>query len=215
MTDTNTVMAVDKSGNDITEASLRNWINDAGNNKNKLSNFIFERLYGRYIRPFEFNDPSYIKSYKNGFTIMANCCLLIETFASFRVDIFKDTKGKSEKCFGWFFLTEDKFHQFSKRGLAVADYLSNVRINNRGVPRDFYVNVRCGILHNGETRNGWKVVRKGNLYDSQTKKINAVEFMNELKNILCNYQRELNANEIQSDIWNVCIERVKFLISST
>ena len=49
----------------------------------------------------------------------------------------------------------------------------------------------------------------------QTKKINATKFMEELKNTLQNYQKLLNANDIQSEIWNNCIERVKFLIDRT
>ena len=102
MTDYSTIMAVGNTGNEITAGDLCKWIKNTEANKDRLVEFIFDRLYGRYIKPFEFNNSNYKTEYKNGFTIMANCCLLIETFASFREKVFKDTKGKSEKCFGWF-----------------------------------------------------------------------------------------------------------------
>ena len=208
-------MAVDKNGNDIVVADLGNWINDSIKYKTQLSEFIYDRLHGRYIRPFEFDDSKYKKHFKNGFTIMANCCLLIETFVSFKKLQFKDSNGKSEKCFGWFFVTENAFSKFSQGGLPAPEYLSEGRIRNRGVPRDFYRNVRCGILHNGETRNGWKIVREGSLYDAPKKTINATKFMKELKTTLQNYRILLNKSEIDTEIWNNFIERIKFLLDRT
>ena len=215
MTDYSTIMAVNNNGAEITAGDICQWLKNPNDNKERLVEFIFNRLYGRYIKPFEFNDSNYKKNYKNGFTIMANCCLLIETFASFRKEVFKDTNGKSEKCFGWFFLAENKFIDLSKGGLLEDQYLSNDRIKNKGVPRAFYRDVRCGILHNGETRNGWKILRKNALYDENTKTINAVKFMNELKKTLLHYKAELNAAKTDSEIWTALTNRLEFLVSKT
>ena len=54
-----------------------------GQRIDKIADFIYERHYRRYLKPFEFSDQTYRKEYKNGFAIMANCCLLIETIESF------------------------------------------------------------------------------------------------------------------------------------
>lgn len=213
MTDYSTIMAVDKNGDEITAGDLCAWIKDKKKHKDRLAKFIFARLYRRYIKPFEFNNSVYKKDYKNGFTIMANCCLLIEAFASFREKAFKDTNGKSEKCFGWFFLSNNKYIEFSKNGLTIDAYLSNGKISNKGIPRDFYRNVRCGILHNGETRNGWKIIRRNSLYDENKKTINAVEFMKGLKESLQNHEKDLKAAKIDSEIWDAFISRTEFLIS--
>ena len=35
----------------------------------EIANFIYERHYRRYLKPFEFNDQTYRKEYKNGFAI--------------------------------------------------------------------------------------------------------------------------------------------------
>lgn len=214
MKDKSIILATDKDGNEITIKQIEEWIKDKKHNKEYLSQFIYDRLYGRYIRPFDSKDSPYVDKHKNGFTIMANCCLLIETYASFREGAFRDTKGKSERCFGWFFLKEKRFVDFSKGGLTINDYISKKgRLNNKGVPFDFYRNVRCGILHNAETRNGWKILRRDSLYDEKTKTINAVKFMNRLNKTLIDYKKELDDSDINTEIWDSFINRIKDVIS--
>ena len=213
--DYSTIMAVDENDEEITAADVRDWIKDRVAHRNELAQFVFSRLHGRYIRPFKYEDSTYKKSYKNGFSMMANSCLLIETFASFRERVFKDTNHKSEKCFGWFFLTQDGFLEFSEGGLTKDQYLSDNKIKNKGIPREFYRNVRCGILHNGETRNGWKIQRRGQLFDRETKTINAYTFMQGIEDSLNNYRKELLDAQVDSEIWDVLIDRIDFLITRT
>lgn len=214
MKDKSIVLATDKDGNDITIEQVENWIKSKHLNKKSLSQFIYNRLYGRYIKPFAYNNSEYISKFKNGFTIMANCCLLIETYASLREKAFRDTNHKSERCFGWFFLKENKFSAFSKGGLSINDYIDTTKkIITVGVPKDFYVNVRCGILHNAETRNGWKVKREGVLCDEKTKTVNAVRFMNELESVISNYRNQLDNSDINDEVWINCINRIEDIIA--
>lgn len=214
--DKSIILATDKDGNEITIEQVEEWIKDKNHYKKNLSQFIYDRLYGRYIKPFDFDNPIFVDKYKNGFSIMANSCLLIETYASFREKVFRDTNHKSQRCFGWFFLTEKRFSDFSKGGLALHDYLDiDKQIRNKGVPRDFYLNVRCGILHNAETRNGWKITRRDDFYDKETKTINAVKFMNRLKATIDDYRKQLiHADISMDDIWDNCIYRIQDIISS-
>jgi len=215
MKDRSIILATDENGNDITIEQVENWINKKANAKKDLSQFIYDRLYGRYIKPFDYDNQEYIDKFKNGFAIMANCCLLIETYTSFREAIFRNTKDKSERCFGWFFLSEKRFSDFSKDGLTLSDYKNlSTKINNKGVPRDFYINVRCGILHNAETRNGWKITRKNNLYEENSKRINAVKFMNRLKFTIRDYKKDLIKADIEDDIWKNCLNRIQDIIDN-
>ena len=101
MKDSNTILAIDQDGNNITIRKVEDWLNKSA--KKELADFFYHRFYGRYLKPFDFNNDEYKKKYKNGFAIMTNCCLLIETFVSFSEPIFRDTKNKSERCFGYFF----------------------------------------------------------------------------------------------------------------
>ena len=207
------ILATDNKGNNIDSLLVSSWI--LNEKKDELAEFIFQRLYGRYIKPFSFDNSEYISNYKNGFSIMANCCLLIETFASFLDQAFIKTSGKSERCFGFYFCKEKLFHEFTSGGLAISDYtnLSRIPLKNSGYQLDFYRNVRCALLHNGETRNSWKIVRNGPLFDAKTKTINSVKFMTNLEISLTNYKDQLKSSDFKTDqIWINFKDRVNELL---
>jgi hypothetical protein len=212
MKDTNIILATDENGNDITVRQVEEWL--AQSNRNELSSFFYHRFYGRFLRPLDFQNDEYNKKYKSGFAIMVNSCLLIETFVSFMEPEFLDTNYKSERCFGYFFNVNPFFNQFAKNSLDISAYKDiETKLKNKGIPKDFYNNVRCGLLHNAETRNGWKIVRSGNLFDESTKKINADLFMENLKKVLEQYSNKLLVSDFDNDkIWINYKKRVAELI---
>lgn len=161
--------------------------------KNAISDFIFHRLHCRYLLPFEKTD----KKFKNGFSIMANCCLLIETLQSFK-NGWEDTRNKSEQAFKGFLTTDKNFEELKK--------LSN----------EFYKNVRCGILHQGETTGGWTINRKGgkNIYDSKTKTIDAIRFSQQLKLSLKEYSQSLKQSDWDEEIWDNFRVKMRKVISN-
>ena len=118
-----------------------------------IAKFFLDRLAERFINPIE----SLEASKKNGFMIMANSCLLIETIESFWSD-WPTTKNQSAKAFTQFLIRCKRFHLLN------------------GYETLFYKNVRCGILHQGETTGGWLISRKGPLFEPQTLTINATKF---------------------------------------
>ncbi|RXJ96672.1 hypothetical protein CRU94_00735 [Arcobacter sp. AHV-9/2010] len=132
-------------------------------NKYKLADFIYNRLYSRYIKPFEYDEDTYKKEYKNSFSMMASFCLLIETLQSFKQGL-KNTNNQSRKTFENFFKDNDIFQEFKNQG------------------KKIYYKIRCGILHQGETTGGWilrRNLKEGKNEPSNFKKkiINADEFM--------------------------------------
>lgn len=208
------VLAIDSQGNEITVATINGWL--ANKSKKELADFIYYRLHGKYLKPFEYEGVDFKKNFKNGFSIMANCCLLIETYVSFIRSEFKTTHGKSEKAFGYFFTTDPGFAAFGYDGQTPAHYLSNAKLVKSGIPHDFYSNVRCGILHSGETKNGWKINRSSTkaILDPGTKDINAIEFAKALKQVIENYQTALiNANFDTDDLWICFKARLSDVIS--
>lgn len=210
-----TIVATDSEGNSITIRQIDEWKKNC--NKVKLADFFWYRYYGRYLRPFDFDNQEYIDKYKSGFAIMTSCCLLIETYVSFIEPTFKQTNSKSERCFGYFFLTNSEFTAFSKDGLTIEEYKNSDNLKNKGIPRDFYKNVRCGLLHNAETRNKWKIVRTGNfLFDEQTKTINSFRFMENLKAIIINFKEQLKQSDFNNDeIWMIYKARLQMLIDNS
>lgn len=210
------ILAIDKNGDDITVGQVQTWLNNS--NKNELIDLFFNRFYGKYLKPFDFPDSQYKKTYKNGFAIMTSCCLLIETFVSFSEPTFRDNNFKSERCFGFFFLKNIEFKSFTKDGLTIEQYkdLTRKPLKNKGIPYDFYKNVRCGLLHNGETRNGWKISRNGPLFDKNNKRINAVKFMAGLIDVIKNFQQDLHNSDIEQDlIWRTYKDRLNDLLKKS
>ncbi|HBI86348.1 MULTISPECIES: hypothetical protein [Sphingobacterium] len=214
MPNENLILAVSADGKEIDVKHCREFLKTK--DKEKLANFIYDRLYGRYIRPFDYTSDDYIKNYKNGFAIMTSCCLLIETYVSFTDKQFRNTDKQSGKTFGHFFTTEWRFSELATGGRKADGSLANR--NDGGLPNDFFEHVRCGILHNAETRNNWIITRKrtAKYFDPTNKTINATKFANRLKAVLNDYKKRLmNADFDKDDIWVNFKNRLKDLIDKS
>ena len=131
---------------------------------------------------------------KHGFCTIAICCLMIEALESFWRG-WPHSRSKSESAFCFFF-----------------DRSSNLSIF-RGYASDFYKHIRCGILHQAETTNGWRVRRNGPLFDLATKTINATKFHDEMENCLQEYTDTLKALDWDSEIWKNLRKKMKAIIS--
>jgi len=138
--------------------------------------FFEERIKERYISPFS------DKKYKNGFIMMASACLMIESLESFWQGWNKSPNSSLAFC------------QFFSR---------NPRFDTiRGLTQEFYVNIRCGIMHQGETTGGWHIRRDmKQLFELETKTIDATKFLSEMKQALKDYCKTLKANEWDHEIW--------------
>lgn len=164
--------------------------------KDKIADFIYERHYRRYIKPFEFDDPIYVKEFKNGFAIMANCCLLVETLESFYRGW---QQSRNELNFLKFFTREKGFKEFATDDM----------------PSQFYKHIRCGILHQGETTGGWTINRiSPKLLDKSKREINAVLFAERLKESLEEYRNELKASGWDAPIWINVREKMKSILKN-
>lgn len=174
----------ERKNKDVTISQYKEWI------KNKdipnISDFIYERLYRRYIKPFEYDSIKYRKQFKNGFAILANCCLLIETLETFYRG-WKNTNNRSEIAFLKYFSREKLLSEFSSDDF----------------PTLFYKHIRCGILHQGEVTGGWRVSRAKEtpLIDLKNKLINATKFQKTIKKSLINYRLALQSEKWDSNIW--------------
>lgn len=142
-----------------------------------IAEFMQHRLSERYIDPMRVD-----REKKNGFTIMAVSCLLIETLESF-IQGWPDTKNKSQLAFCNFFDRNVSFDPF------------------RGEAQNFYRHVRCGILHQGETTGGWHIRRNGTLFDKTTRTINAKRFHDEVEKVLTSYCANLQGFDWSTPTW--------------
>ena len=159
--------------------------------KKKITQFIYERFFERYISPLE----SIPKDKKNGFCIMANCCLMIEVLESFYQGWDKTNK-KSRQAFNDFMNRAQEFSDFKP-------YSS-----------DFYKHVRCGILHQAETTGGWKIRRKGPIFNPENRAINATKFITNLHAYLLNYRCELKGKDWDSKLWKNLRKKMDAIIKN-
>ena len=162
-----------------------------------IAEMVFHRLRGRYIKPFLFNDDRFEDHYNNGFSVMASCCLLIETLESF-YNGWEKTQDRGKEVFESFFRRE------FKREPAFKGFKGET----------FYPHVRCGILHQGETTGGFTISKKGDVFDSGKRRINARKFLTLMEKSLVAYREQLSNEEWDSEIWDNFRRKMRFIIEN-
>lgn len=158
-----------------------------------IADFIYQRLSERYILPVKTGE-------KNGFAIMACACLLIETLESFW-NGWKTSEGAGpgEMVFSGFFRRTKRFREFEDQATS------------------FYRNVRSGILHQGETKGGWRITRKRDLpilSVNRVKTIQAVKFLNRLDASLYDYCHDLKSADWMGERWTNARRKMHHIVSN-
>ena len=95
---------------------------------------FINRVYGRFFEPIRFLTERGVN--ENGFAIMALDCLLVETLYQFHNGLNKTSGGNKAK-----------YSSFLRQ--AMPDIFTSQEI-----AEIFYSNIRCGILHSAQTKNG-------------------------------------------------------------
>lgn len=202
---------------EFTMNDIENLMKDESN-KEKLAEIIYHRYYDRFLKPFYYFSSTkvdYIKEvdgqevtetknefnteFKSGFAIMTNCCLLIEVLSTYFTgeDEVAWKQGKSS------------FNAIFKKA---GEYNNSLKVFEN---EKFYDNIRCGLLHQGETYGKFKIRRSGKLYDENNLIINAKLFCDKLKDFLKNYQNELITSKWNSDIWSKCKAKLCYIIENS
>lgn len=101
----------------------------------KAIEFFRERIQGRYLSQIRALNNHGNNVFDNGFTSMAICCLLIDTFYQFEHGVAQTTQNKV--CYTDF----------------LRAHMNDVFDTQEKADR-FYTDIRCGILHSAQTKNG-------------------------------------------------------------
>lgn len=201
---------------DFSMSDIKSLITDEAN-KEKLAVIIYHRYYSRYLKLFYFATPNkkkYTKSFggrdiveelneyntefKSGFAIMTNCCLLIETIATYFEGQNESTKSGTETFNAVFRKANDYQNDLKK-------------FENKA----FYKNIRCGLLHQGETYEKFKIRRTGVLFDEINFVINAKLFCDKLNDFLKSYRDELKIAKWDSELWDKCRVKLRHIIKNS
>lgn len=151
--------------------------------KEAIATMLSERFRERYIEPFKDNKC------KHGFSMMASACLMIEALYCFHRGR-KRTGECGAVAFENFFKDSEKLQCFE------------------GYGESFYKNVRCGILHQGETYGGWKIRRKGELFNPQSLVINATRFVDSMESELERFIDQLRNTRFHRKPWTGVIRKL-------
>lgn len=116
---------------------------------------------------------------KFGFTVTAINCLLIETMACFYIGLPETPKNQNERCFVEYLTNPDSV--FAKHF-------------NRDTATLFYREIRCGILHQSETKNSSLIKAHGPLIkiNEQSVVVNRNALHSALKEEFHNYVKRLS-----------------------
>lgn len=156
---------------------------EAIDNRKAIGQFFIQRFDERYFRPIEDSLS------KHGFAALAVACLLIETLESFYQGR-ADTNGKSKQMFRDFLARDTPLKVLA------------------GGNDWFYKDIRCGILHQSETRNGWHIVRRGPLVDTHTRRLNATAILRALRIETRQYAENI---QVDDQLWKKFCKKMDFV----
>lgn len=188
------------------------------NEAKELANFIKARHDERFFRPIKI----LIKAKRNeqgyGFAIMAICCLLIETIQSYRDGLPTTDKRelgqlrKLGKDIPLQFkipdgLTVEGKKTFKKFFKQYGNYFPGIN------GTEFYKSVRCGLLHQGQTKNSFIFKKKmTTIYNPITRVINRDLFVKSMEHAFNDYVGELSKKDWNDPLWENARRKIWWLI---
>ncbi len=163
---------------DYTNLNLRS---DSGQKLWEQAIEIFnDRIQGRFFNVIGklLDDPN-----KNGFVIMAIDCLLIETFYQFKEGLSSSPYSQNRSLYTNFLRKEFPY------------------IFNEEKAHIFYRDIRCGILHSAQTKNGSQLTfgkeYSVDLFESGKIRVDVINFSIDLRDYYDHYVEQLECcNEI-------------------
>jgi hypothetical protein len=190
----------------------------------EIVRFLDARYRERFFEPIKTLKKAPGNESGYGFAVMALCCLMIETIESYReglpstsADDMKALQGVSANTTGGDYTLRPPFQNCSG---AVFENFFKCQKHQKffsGVSgKQFFEDVRCGLLHQAQTKGGWLISRRGKYLDvSPTPSINRDEFSERLEECFEDYLKELEADQNwNSDIWKAVRKKVYWLAHS-
>lgn len=186
--------------------------------KNSLVLFLTQRYEERFLEPIRTlgSSPGHYHGY--GFAIMALCSLLVESIQCYRDGL--PTTHAAEYNGLAAFSPPPKYEipqNERKKGLkAFEDFFSfpkhqTLFPNVDGA--EFYRAIRNGLLHQAQTKQGWRIrTGQSQLWNSAEKIVDRSKFSDALISAFNKYVEELNASEWGDDIWCKARRKIWWLI---
>jgi hypothetical protein len=192
--------------------------------KRQMQKFLHERYEERFFQPLQVllesaaskdspSDPDRTFS----FAIMSLCCLLIETLQCYRYGM--PTTSATEWARADFRSIESGAppeYKLNRGPTDASQTFVDFFVCNRALfpgvqAADLYYDVRNGLLHQAQTKNGWRLWVVGPLCDLAGKTINVREFASAMKKAHQAFVNELEQANWADPIWLMAKRRVWWL----
>lgn len=190
----------------------------ASGDKDALTGFISQRYEERFLRPIRTlgSAPHHYRGY--GFSIMALCSLLIEGLQSYRYGL--PTTNKRE------FSRLADFKPPAEYEIPIGDQKSGDQVfrdffsfspHQKLFPAVegavFYRAIRNGLLHQAQTKEGWRI-RTGQtqLWNAGDKILDRKKFAHALDSSFKHYLDELSQSAWNENIWLMARRKIWWLI---
>jgi hypothetical protein len=183
--------------------------------------FVYDRHYERFFKPIDLLKKERDETF--GFAIMALCSLLIETLQCYREGWPSTNGGELTNCRkdggsldGEYRL--DDLPEKYDRGLGkqvFESFFKQYRALFPGIDgKKFYENVRNGLLHQAQTKGGWRIrTGRTQLWDEQHHIIDRNLFVCALEAAFNNYLEEVREDSPGSQaLWKKARRKILWLI---
>lgn len=131
-----------------------------------FEDFLMLRLSLRYLNPLKVLKNNG-KLQGEGFTIVSIQCALIEFLAALKVGKNYRFLKRGEKIGQYEYTSSNAlFCEFLVREEPFRECFSDISVS-----REFYQDVRCGLLHEARTKNGWRIWASGSIAVDAKRKI--------------------------------------------
>ncbi|MGH7771433.1 MAG: hypothetical protein ACREQA_04280 [Candidatus Binatia bacterium] len=185
--------------------------------RHELVRFLRERHYERFFEPVQCLRKAPSNEHGYGFAIMALCSLLIETIQSYKDGL--PTTNPSELDRLRTLRKVPKPYRIPQRlrvngKKAFQRFFRNYWQHFPGLSgARFYKNVRNGLLHQGQTKSGWLLRRRGStICDPKTRIVYRENFARELETCFESYMGDLRAHSWKHPTWKNAVRKLWWLI---
>jgi hypothetical protein len=183
---------------------------------NDLVRFLRARHKERFFRPIKLMMEADGNGQGYGFSIMALCSLLVETLESYWQGLPSTYERELQELERRHAPVECRvpknewkhgrviFQSFFKRNDSVFKAVDG---------DEFYRNIRNGLLHQAQTKGGWKINKsQPSTWDTANKSVNRDRFARCLKQAFESYLAQLKKEGWNSDVWKKARRKIWWLI---
>jgi hypothetical protein len=159
-----------------------------------VDSFFHDRVDSRYLQPIErIQKAGALQG--EGFSILTIQCALIEFLESTMQGIAYRYLRRGERL---------GLNEYSKSGAIFRSFLTT-RLPfsdafTHAIAGDFYVGVRCGLLHEAQTKNGWNIharaFPRSKLIDAGNKIVFRDNFQVALRDLIKTYENAVLHNDV-------------------